>query len=362
MYDPRTSASHANLKDVLRGDLEASPAGLGGPVAALVPLPFLRAPTPLQPWVSDGSIPLRGRLWVKDEAHSGRLYGGNKVRKLAYVLAEAQRLGRRHLVTVGGVGSHHVLATAVWGRSQGMFTHALLLPQPDTPHVRAVARHIETTCASWTALHRPATTAVHLARLVARVTSQTGERPHAVAVGGSSVIGTLGWLDAGLELAEQVRAGECETPSRVYVAVGSGGTAAGLMAGLALAGLDAEVVGVRVVPRSLANTPRVRHLARRVLRHRDGSARLGRFRWMHGFYGGGYGVVTPEAVAAVAAGDARGLPIETTYSGKALAACLSEVRTYTGNAVFVQTASFELARSSGPLGDLSSLLRVLRPY
>jgi D-cysteine desulfhydrase len=316
----------------------------------------VHGPTPIRAW--SGSR-LRGRLWVKDEALAGTVYGGNKVRKLAWLLAEAGSRSRRHLITWGGVGSHHVLATALWARTQGMLTHAALFPQPDTPHVRRQAGLIAEHCASVSALADPVRGTAGIAAVVARVTRLTGEPPLRIPVGGSSAVGTLGWVDGGLELARQVAAGELPAPERVYVPVGSGGTAAGLLAGFAMAGFDVEVVGVRVVSRAIANTARVRHLARAALRLRGSDVRPGRLRWMHGYLGAGYGAVTPEAEAAVRTGTAAGLPMETTYSGKALAACLRELRDDAVDAVFLQTASgVELpdpVRSLPP--ELEALLR-----
>ena len=121
------------------------------------------------------------------------------------------------------------------------------------------------------------------------------------------------------------------------MALGSGGTAAGLVAGLALGGLDAEVVGVRVAPTWLANLPRVRSLARRALALWGATAHAGRLRVDQGWFRGGYGCPDPEVERACALGRDLGLPLETTYTARAFGACLEQQGA--GPVLFLQTAS-----------------------
>jgi D-cysteine desulfhydrase len=322
-------------------------------VTRVQPLDLARTPTPVRRL----DLPdLAGRLWVKDEGASGEVYGGNKVRKLRWVLADALSSGRHDLVTVGGVGSHHVLATALLGAEVGLRTHAVLFRQPDTPHVRHVGGLLGARLASHAPLEDPLSGAAAVTALYARVAAEAG-RPYRIPVGGSSTLGTLGWIEAALELAQQVRAGELPPPRRVYVAVGSGGTAAGLCAGLALAGLDAEVVGVRVVSRAVANRPRIRALARRASQAWGGEGRLAGLRLVHDWYCGAYGRYEPRVVEAVERGRAVGLELETTYTGKALGACLEELAVDGVDAVFVQSVSTRPLPEAPPLpADLGALL------
>ena len=127
--------------------------------------------------------------------------------------------------------------------------------------------------------------------------------------------------------------------SRVYVAVGTGGTAAGLLAGLAVAGRDVEVVGVRVSTRLLANTVRIRLLARQALALRGTPARLGRLRLVHGWMCGAYGRWDARVEQAIARGASVGVGLETTYTGKAFGACLEELERDAVDAVYVHTLS-----------------------
>jgi len=94
-------------------------------------------PTPVE------SVPELARLlgissfFVKRDDISGRAYGGNKVRKLEFLLGQALAENRRALITFGAVGSNHVRATAVYGGQVGLQVHAVLAPQPHTPYLDA---------------------------------------------------------------------------------------------------------------------------------------------------------------------------------------------------------------------------------
>ncbi|HHO50829.1 MAG TPA: pyridoxal-phosphate dependent enzyme [Deltaproteobacteria bacterium] len=297
------------------------------------PLEIVCGPSPIRPLAVPG---LAGRLWIKDEGWVGALYGGNKIRKLRWILADALRSGHRSLVTFGGVGSHHVLATALYGNALGLETHALLFPQPDSPHVRDNAARIAASCASWSPLLDPLRAGAALTSLYARL--EPSGRPYRVSVGGSSPVGTLGWVEAGQELAVQVAQGLLPPPARVYAAMGTGGTVLGLQIGLALGGLGAEVVAVRVVPRTLMNRARRASLRRRTLRRLGHQQALGPLRVVHRWSGGGYGVADPEILAVVERARGLGLEVEATYTAKALGAALEELQRDPVDAVFVQTA------------------------
>ncbi|HEY1586869.1 MAG TPA: hypothetical protein VGH63_14345, partial [Polyangia bacterium] len=104
-------------------------------LAATVPwLPLGRFPTRVAR--VDGLVPPSVELWVKHDDESGTAYGGNKVRKLEFILGEARARGAARLVTLGAIGSHHVLATAIYGKQAGFAVDAVVFPQPLTDHVR----------------------------------------------------------------------------------------------------------------------------------------------------------------------------------------------------------------------------------
>jgi 1-aminocyclopropane-1-carboxylate deaminase/D-cysteine desulfhydrase-like pyridoxal-dependent ACC family enzyme len=179
-------------------------------------------------------------LWVKRDDLTNAVYGGNKVRKLERLLAIARARRAERVVTVGAAGSHHVLATAYFGREAGLAVDAVLFPQPVTEHVQEVLR-----AGMGLGLRAFPVRSLALAPMV--VASRLGATAHWIPPGGSNVAGALGYVDAAHELASQVRRGELPEPDWCVTALGSGGTAAGLAAGFAAEGLKTRVVGVCIL-------------------------------------------------------------------------------------------------------------------
>lgn len=279
-------------------------------------------PTAVEAMPALGSALGVPNLYVKREDRSGGPYGGNKVRKLEFLLGRARQRGRSTVVTGGGVGSHHVLATAAYAREVGLEPRAVQFPQPATDHVRANLRAL---AGLEPELRLVGSRALFPAALLReRVAAGFGDR-HYVPVGGSSPLGTLGFVDAGLELARQVERGELPRPDVVLTPASSGGTLAGLLVGLDRAGLDTRVVGVRVAGRYVANRPLVARTANRTAALLGGGGyRPDDITLLDGYVGSGYAEPTPagDRVTAVAAD--HGLELDPTYTAKTVAALAGE--------------------------------------
>lgn len=294
-------------------------------LADLADLPHLAlgtAPTPvrrLDLGLEDAGDPAGTELWVKDESRFGDgAWGGNKVRKLEWIIPAAHARGAHTLLTVGGIGTHWGLACALYGREHGLRTVLGLVDQPVDDHVREQLSRLE---ASGAVLHRYSSpTRLRLAApwLLARY------RPWYLPAGGSNAIGSLAYVDSALEIAGQVEAGELPAPTAVVVPVGSGGTFTGLQVGFALAGLDTRVIGVVVNDMVRLDASAMRRLAERVVRllddHGVAVATPAAYDLRTEWLGSGYGDPTPASVAEVARAAASGLELEPVYTGKALAA------------------------------------------
>ena len=328
-------------------------------------IPLATVPTPIEELPSPAGF--RGRLFVKRDDLTSPLYGGNKVRKFEYLLADARRLGARALVTVGGIGSNQGLAAALHGAALGFAVELSLGWQPVTAGVRLAVRGMVAAGARIRYAAGPVGMFA-AARAAMRARRRAGETPYYIPFGATNTLASAGYVAAALELAAQVRAGEVPEPDRLFVPAGTLGTAAGLLVGCRVAGLRTRVTAVRVVARALANTPLLLWRARRV------AALLARFdpavpRVRFGrrevdlvgdFVGEGYGAPTREAEQALAWAAPR-LRLETTYSGKALAACLEWCRDRAAGETVLfwnthNSASFPTVQD---LGGLSAPLRAL---
>lgn len=262
-------------------------------------------------------------LWVKRDDLSALPFGGNKVRALEFLLGGV-RPGEE-VLTVGGVGSTHALATAMYAAALGARTTVIRWPQ--VMHARAA--EVDARIREGATVHDAAWVGTAYARAALL---RAMDPIRWIPAGGTTPLGILGHVESALELAGQVAAGVLPAPARVVLPLGSGGTAAGLVLGFALAGLDTEVVGVQVVPRVVARRGRVRRLVGRTLRliERVGGSPVGslsypRFLVERGYYGGAYGREVPAGqAAALRFREAHGgAMLDPTYSAKACAAALA---------------------------------------
>jgi D-cysteine desulfhydrase len=235
-------------------------------------------------------------------------------------------------MTFGARGSHHGLATAVFARELGFRATLILGPQPPSAHAERTLQTAAATGARILTTRSMAEMPVAALR-GALAGMRAGEGlPYWIAGGGSSALGTLGYVAAGLELAAQVRRGEAPLPDYVYVAAGTCGTLAGLSLGLWLGAREVpelahtRLIGVRVVPGAIANDRRLHRLRRSAARLLErAGVPIGRDAGVDatvlgGQLGAGYGHATRASAAA--ADDAcayTDLAIEPTYTAKALA-------------------------------------------
>jgi D-cysteine desulfhydrase len=191
--------------------------------------------------------------------------------------------------------------------------------------------------------------------------SDRGDRLMSIPGGGSAPLGCLGFVNAALELADQLAAATLPPPDLIYLPLGTTGTLAGLQLGLHLAGLESRVMAVRVVREDVADPGRWRRLyeqtrallAPQVPAVGDLPGADHGLRTRHDFFGPGYARYTPEAMAACdRAAALAGIRLEGTYSGKAFAALLADLDAGTLEG---QRVLFWDTYSSAPPPDLSAV-------
>jgi D-cysteine desulfhydrase len=305
-------------------------------------LPLARLPTPLMqvPLQMGGDVV---QQWVKRDDLSGETYGGNKVRKLEFLLADAERKGSTRIVTAGAFGSHHALATTVYARKLGMEVTVVLFPQRITPHVRQILFMLKGLGADIRFTRRMEFVPVSLAR----VRRSFGSSAYVIKPGGSDGLGTLGYVECGLELARQWSDGIAPRPQRIHVAAGTLGTVAGLALGLAMAGAATDIMATRITSSLVTNERALMQLLR------DASALLDagggtlpdvndvaqRVTFVHDQIGEGYGRPTPAGERAADKFAAAGMVLDATYTAKAAAALLADPLTRDGDTLFMNTLS-----------------------
>lgn len=305
--------------------------------------PLVAAPTPVER-LERVSGELGAEVWIKRDDLTSPVYGGNKPRKLEFLLGAALSQGRKTVVTGGGLGTNHGLATTIFGRQLGFRVALGLFDQPVTDHVRRNLRLFHAYGAEMLYCGSLSRALLHY-YVIQRVRRPTA---YFIPAGGSNAVGALGFVDAGLELARQVERKELPAPRAIYVATGTCGTLAGLVVGLKLAGLATRVVGVQVAAPLFANPKAALLLARktlRLLRRHDAAVPdvalgLDDFRLDTDHFGPGYGHPTESARAAMALmRDCEGITLDLTYTGKAFGALVDHARAglLTGPVLFWNT-------------------------
>ena len=288
-------------------------------------------PTPVQKLDKLGAATGLKNLYCKRDDLSHPEYGGNKIRKLEFLLADAKRLSRKSVLTLGGWGSNHVLATTVLSNKLGIRPVAVMVPQCAQEYARSnLLTNFALGCELHYARGIPAA-AVKISRIYLGRRLK-GDRPYFIWAGGSSALGALGYVDAGLEIAGQVRQGLLPEPDLLFCAVGSCGTFSGLVTGLKLAGLKTRVIGVRVYDKTFANSFIARRLAQnalKLLRSHDPSVpalnfSASDFTVLHDFAGSKYAVATRKGSRALhLARDLEGIQLDCAYTAKTLSAIIA---------------------------------------
>ena len=288
-------------------------------------LEFIGAPTPREylPRFSD----YVGRdIFIKRDDVTPMAMGGNKLRKLEFLAADALREGADTLITAGAIQSNHVRQTAAVAAKLGLHCVALLENPIGTRAEnyltngnRLLLDLFNVQVEMVDALTDPT---AQLDELATRLEAQ-GFRPYVIPVGGSNALGALGYVESALEIAQQ-----CEgavSLSSVVVASGSAGTHAGLAVGLEQLMPEVELIGV-TVSRSVADQkPKVVTLQQAVAEQLALKAKADILLW-DDYFAPGYGTPNEEGMEAVKLlARLEGILLDPVYTGKAMAGLIDGI-------------------------------------
>ncbi len=309
-------------------------------------IPYIKlssGPTPVRE-LEDLSVANQGKVYMKMDGYTGRKtgdtqwFGGNKVRKLEFLLADALQKGARSIVTMGALGSNHVVATASCCKQLGLGCHAFLTPQPITDVVERNYSLMHQYDAKITKASTKQERDQQTVEAYLESQRKKGETPYFIPTGGSNPLGILGYIEGLSELCEQILEEQIEEPDVMYVACGTGGTAAGLLLGLRVIGLDEmKLKIVAIEPDNVSHTMKKRifklfHEANELLHKFDPTIEKydlteNDIDITFAYHGGEYGVVSPQAQEAI---DymlkTHAIKLDPTYTAKAFAAFKDDIK------------------------------------
>ncbi len=301
-------------------------------------------PTPLE-YAPRLSKMLGVELWIKRDDCTGLAGGGNKTRKLEFLLADAQSKGADTLVTLGGIQSNHARQTAAAAAKFGFNCELVLQAVAGTPksnysnngnvlldHLFGVNIH---TLSEQQDVDQ-------YAEDLLRQLSAAGRKPYLIPIGGSNSIGGLGYVKCAEEIIKQLNCDAIQTIvpksyeshknaseyfDQIILATGSAGTQAGLLAGLIANNVQTSVLGINVSRQSAEQDPLVHQLLKQVVvnlnlseKQISESSLRQRVATNGNYFGEGYGQVTDKMLEAVrTCAELEGLLLDPVYTGKAMA-------------------------------------------
>jgi L-cysteate sulfo-lyase len=286
-------------------------------------VPLCHQPTPLE-FMPRMSESLGGpRLWIKRDDCTGLATGGNKTRKLEFLIADAIEKGAEMVVTQGAVQSNHVRQTAAAACKFGLDCHALLERRvPDRADDYETTGNVLFDQMFGTSLEfRPAGLDMNAeAMVVTEKLAAAGRKPYFIPGGGSNEIGALGYVSCAYELLDQIKDNNLDV-GWIVLATGSAGTHAGMLAGLHAAGSTIPVMGISVRQPEEKQIAAVHKLAVLTASQlTDTPLGVEKVIVDDGYVGAGYGQPTKGTLDAINLIARReGLLFDPVYSGKGLA-------------------------------------------
>jgi D-cysteine desulfhydrase len=266
------------------------------------------------------------RIWIKRDDQTGLALGGNKTRKLEYLVGDALARGADTLITAGAAQSNHCRQTAAAAAACGLDCHLVLGGSaPDVPEGNLLLDRLFGAEIHWGGPHRKGE---DLPRIADELRAD-GRCPYAVPYGGSNGVGAMGFFEAARELREQMGDQGLDFTHAVF-ASSSGGTHGGLLAGMRYHGLALEPLGIRVDKEETAE-PFARIVARLAstvaasvgLEEPFDDGSLGLIEDYSGTYGQ-LGPMEREAIRITA--KTEGILLDPVYTGRAMAALIDMIR------------------------------------
>ena len=270
------------------------------------------------------------KLRIKRDDCTGLATGGNKTRKLEFLVGDALEQGADVLVTQGAVQSNHVRQTAAAACKFGLDCHALLerrVPDRDSDYETTGNVLFDNVFGTTIEFRPPGLDMNAEALQIANKLTDQGRKPYFIPGGGSNEIGALGYVSCAFELLDQFEAQKLDV-GYIVLASGSAGTHAGLLAGLHAANSNIPVLGISVRQTKERQINAVYRLAKGTAAYLTKvPLAIGSVKVDDGFVGDGYGLPTKGTLRAIdLAAKFEGLLLDPVYSAKGFDGMISLIQ------------------------------------
>lgn len=292
-------------------------------------LALAHLPTPLEPLERLGRELGGPRIWVKRDDCTGLAGGGNKTRKLEFLLGDALNRGADTVLTAGAVQSNHARQIAAACARLGLRCELFLkeaAPGRGECYRRSGNVLLDRVLGAKVHILPGEAGAETTMEERAAALRREGRRPYTIPVGGSNAVGALGYVEGARELSAQADRMGLQIDAVVHASA-SHGTQAGLAVGLAIAGAEARLLGLSVSGSAQQARTKVERLAAATCEHLSSPVRFAQIEVDDRFVGEGYGIPTPEGLGAIRLlARLEGLLLDPVYTGKAMAGMMKVVR------------------------------------
>ncbi len=306
-------------------------------------------------------------LYIKRDDISGTIYGGNKVRKLEFILADAIQKGAKRVITTGVIGSNHALAVARYSVHLGLKPVLMLFGDQRGEHVKMNLLADRETGAE---MYYDTTFEEHqksMIRIIDHYKKVDNCEPYIIPAGGTSNIGIAGYINAAFELNDQIGKKEIPAPDAIYLPFGTMGTAAGLLLGAKVIGLQCKIIPVQVVASFVADEKKYASLVRSANEFYHSldksfpviSFEEDDFRVNKEYLGPGYGISTKQTEQSIKFFlEREEIKLDSVYSGKAASAFLDHCKENSGKR---QNVLFWNTKNSIPINTNEKTFEKLPP-
>ena len=287
-------------------------------------------PTPLEPLKRLTKILGGPEIWIKRDDCTGLSTGGNKTRKLEYLIGDALKNGADTLVTQGAVQSNHARQTAAAAAKLGLKCHILLerrIPEKLDEYERTGNVFLDKIHGATVEFRESGIDMNAEGEAVSKQLSENGAKPYFIPGGGSNAVGALGYVSCALELISQFNINSIKFNFLIH-ATGSTGTQAGLVSGLSALSSELPVLGISVRQNRERQIDAVWNLVCKTVEKLNNiDIQRDKILVDDHYIGKGYAIPTDGTLEAIdLLAKTEGILLDPVYSGKAMAGLIDMVR------------------------------------
>lgn len=274
------------------------------------------------------NFPHHARIYIKRDDYTGLISSGNKIRKLEYVLYDAKQRGCDTLITCGGIQSNHCRATAYAGKKAGFDVYLVLRGEPqEYPQGNLLLDKLLSAKIKYVTYEEYKERIDKIMEELAEELKREGKKPYIIPEGASNEIGCLGYVECMEEMKEFI---EKEKIEAIYLAVGSGGTYAGLLLGKKLLDMKVRLIGVIVCDSIKFFKGKIEDICHKAILQYEFPLSISSedIELIEGYIGAGYGIPYEEEIETIKKLANYGIILDPVYTGKAFYGMLKESKDF----------------------------------